>query len=60
MWVAIYQPHDNRNQKFIIDTQKRERNLNLTVKIVIKSQGKRAKGERNEQELWKTQELNSE
>ena len=51
MWVAIYQPHDNHNQKFIIDTQKRERNLNLTLKIVIKSQGKRAKGERNEQEL---------
>ena len=38
-----------------------ERNPNITLIIVIKSQGKRAKGgERNEKELWKTEELNNE
>ena len=34
------------NQKSMIDTQKRERNPNITLKIVIKSQEKTAKEEK--------------
>ena len=42
------------NQKSMIDTQKRERNPNITLKIVIKSQEKTAKEEkRNKKELQK-------
>ena len=43
------------NQRSIKDTYtKRERNPNITIKIVIKSQGKRAKEEeRNKKDLQK-------
>ena len=40
------------NQKFMIHTHKRERNPNITLKTVIKTQGKRAKeDERNKNKL---------
>ena len=43
-----------KNQKSVIDTNtKRERNPNITLKIVIRSQGKRTKEERNKKELQK-------
>ena len=42
------------NQKFIIGAQKRERNPNITLKPVIKSQGKSKKeNERNRNNLQK-------
>ena len=47
------------NQKFTRDmryTQKRDRNSNIKLKIVIKPQGKRAKGEGNKNELRKLPE----
>ena len=37
----------------VTTTLKRERNPNITLNIVIKSQGKRAKEERNKKELQK-------
>ena len=39
------------NQKSIIDTHKREKFLNITPKIVIKSQDKRTKEESIKKEL---------
>ena len=48
------------NQKPITDTKKKsiERNINLTLKKVIKYQGKRTKKERNREELKKQSENN--
>ena len=47
------------NQKYIIDTHKKGKwNSNIILKIVIKSQGKRAKEEANKQELQKQPENN--
>ena len=40
--VTIYNLMVTTNQKSIIETQKRERNPNITLKKDIKSQGKRA------------------
>ena len=42
------------NQKSIIDTQKRERNPGIILKIVIKSQGKRAKEKKRNKKATKT------
>ena len=65
--IVIYKPHSNQKPKIYnrhththmhTHTQK-ERNPNTTLKIVIKSQGKRAKEEeRNKKELQKQPKCN--
>ena len=44
---------ETTNQKSTIDTQKREMNANVTLKIVSKSQAKWTKEERSAQENYK-------
>ena len=43
-YIGLSKPLVTTNQKFIIDTQKQERNSDIILKIIIvQSQGKRAK-----------------
>ena len=57
--LLFVNPMLTTNQKHVIHTKKRERNPNITLKIVIKSQGKRAREEeRNMRELQKQSENN--
>ena len=46
IYIGIYKPHDNHNPHNRYTHTKRERNPTITLKIVIKSQGKRAKEDR--------------
>ena len=51
MYVVIYESHGNHQQKSTIDTIKVNRkNTKIAQKMIIKSKGKRARGNRNKEQ----------
>ena len=51
MYVVIYESYGNHQQKYTIDTIKVNRkNTKIAQKMIIKSKGKRARGDRNKEQ----------